>query len=256
MSDINDIKQDDDRRLREIVVELIIEFKLIIFAGFGLIALHITNYYNLITIPDIVWISANWFLVTVLAIGIPYLLVISYAFSEDTNVLFEIDISAKDVDEPHEPRFRLWNLGDNKMKELRWKREPYMVSGVPFCINYDPDENVARGPWISELSEIELLRFRSSLKDARQVLVPLAAEGIAAKEGRKTDAIKSQKENMRAIMKQLLQSTTLGADDILEVIDDVQDGMADQVAERDEEEQELLEKAQTIVQQDAGGNNE
>lgn len=222
--------------LREFVYMIVSEYKWVIIGVIILIIARLINPFAWIdVVPNEFWIYWQWFLYGGLISFIPVRKVVEWLQSKDLNPLVVLNIEAdpEELDEPKLDDFQIWNLGDYTYRDMKEIKTVYNVAGVDIAVDYDPADNVATGTWLSELSEAKLMVFKHLLWDTRQKLVQEASEGIAAKASRKTDSLKTQRINIKAILRQMMSMGVIGADDIEQAIEqmDADTSLAKEIAE-------------------------
>lgn len=208
------------RAWREIAVDLLTAYSIPITLGFALVVIWVLNTH--IGIPDIWLTLAHWSFIGGILGYIPAAKVVNWLQDIDINPILELNL-APDDEEIGAERFRFWNLGDEIYQNITWDRQPYTIGGLDVVRSYDPETNTAKGVWLSALSEVELLRYKGKLREARTKLVELAAEGIVADIKTTGNAMEAVKTEIQTFIRVLVKKSTLSQDELAEIIIDAVD---------------------------------
>lgn len=191
---------------------------------------------------------------------------------QDRNFHYLLELNLVTVDEPP----RLFELGTKKYRNMSVEGRLYRTPILDVCVKYDKENNFAEGVWLAELSDIELLRFKSRLKEARDKMQGEMLEGVAKQESARGAAITAQLRLIEEIMESLAEKTSLEGSNLNEVIEDSVDDallhdIADEVADENKETveasegvldedsdsiDEKLEQAKQVAKVNSGGDNE
>lgn len=164
---------------------------------------------------------------------------------EDYHLLLELNLVT--VDEPP----RMFKLGKKVYRDMTVEGRLYRTPVIDVCVSYDMDKNHAEGVWLSELSDVELLRFKSKLKEARNKMTNEMLEGVAKQETARSAAISAQIRLIEAIMEALADKTSInGADLNKEINDTVDDAMLHDIADEVADDADTVEASDDLLEAD------
>jgi len=243
MSDnLNDLRQasDDEETaepepIRNIARDLIIAYKIpIILAIAGIGGYFVLASGAVFRVPDWILRVVRWSVAGFIIAFLPIRIIIKQLIDRDRNILMALDLSENNS----EPE--LWNLGDKTRREMEVEDgELFQEGQMEIAIDYDPVKNVATGVYLEELTPTELLRFRSSLSNAYDIMQEEMLEGAAAREAARTGLYLVSKEQIQMVVRQLVGESVFEGEELNSILDD-----AIERAAIDSIDEELDERAQ------------
>lgn len=195
-------------------------------------------------IPPIYLDAARYVVVSLLIVFIFGDMILDKIQEFNFHLLLELNLVT--VDNPP----RLIKLGEDAYNNMSVEGRLYRTPIIDVCIRYDKEDNHAKGVWLAELSDLEILRFSSSLKEAREKMQKEMLDGMAKSESAKTAAIMAQKELIETVVGTLADETTLEEAEINETIQNNIDeaklrNIADEVAD---DEKETVDASEELIE--------
>ncbi len=208
---------DSAESYRETAKDLLIAFKwpliivgIIIGASFGMRTVDKINP------PAWVYTDLHWLAISIILGGILMKPILEALITKDVNPLLTINYENINV------MPRLYNLGDESWAEMDIEGGKLVGDGIlKVAVDYDPEENVAQGVPIEDMSEMQILRFKHKLKEARNMLWKQAVEGMAAQEAARLGVFMATKTSLRQALQTVVDEGALHGDDINDIVDTV-----------------------------------
>lgn len=243
LADINVEQHDNEAEkepYRNIIKDIVIEFKWpIIIAGILigiLVSLRLSDANTGVTVPPTVYTALHWGILGVVVSAYPMKTLIESFLDPDVNPILVINYEEMDV------RPRLYNLGDKAFADLTVVGGKLVGDGMlKVAVDYQPEDNVAEGVPIEDLSEMQILRFKTKLREARSTLFDEASKGMAARESVRMGMFVASERHLRKALQKLAGEGIFNGDDINNAIDEVieeaqVDTLFDEIDDMDTEE--------------------
>jgi hypothetical protein len=204
-----------DESLRTTAKDLLVAYRLpitaiVLFGGiYGFLTLQ-----PWAVVPSWVFVAMHWMaLGAIPAVVVGRLILSQFDFTQHNWLL------VLHLDDGRDPE--MWDFGNAAWRDLRvTKGSMYGTEGLRTAVEYDVESHSAEGVFIEDLDDLQLLRYRAALRDARGKLTSEALDSIGAEAAAKTGMVSASKRNMRSVLRMVLGKMGFEGEEMNDALDE------------------------------------